>query len=408
MKSANILLLSCLFLFLTGRPCLAVSPGPATEDFRWAATVLLAKNDMSYTSVRLTPPIIGHANPDLSDIRLMAGGQAVPYFINSYAVTGSLTVMTYELAPADSYNRDSFQYLDYKLSSEYSDDITATALHIAAAGQFVKDIALYGSYDGTHWDFIKNDSVYQVEGGRKLSVSLLPGEKYTRYRLRLSGNQEPVSFSRVWLEYNLDTVSKDYFVETLTPAMSVRQEGKTTVVALDGLKNLTLSEIELQTGDMFKREVYVNGSARTLYNLVFAGGGYRDLTIPMNGYQCLSDRLELQIHNGDDLPIQPDAVAVSYLAYDVVFQNTQTPVTLYFGGDEHSAPPRYDIMSYKEYILAEGYSRSAVGEISESPVFSTEEEETAAPDYTPLFNITIVAAAVLLTAVLVTRLKKIK
>jgi hypothetical protein len=196
------------------------------------------------------------------------------------------------------------------------------------------------------------------------------------------------------------------FTETLTPAMSVRQDGKTTVIGLDGLRNLTLSEIEIKTDDMFKRNVYVNGHAYTLYNLVFGSGSYRDLTVPMNGYMCLSDQLDILIDNGDDAPIEIDSVSVSYTVYDAVFQNTRSPVTLYLGDDAISGPPRYDIINYKEHIIAEGYGISGIGEISEQSVES--EKVPITPDYTMLFNIIIVVAAVLLAVLLIIQLKKVK
>jgi hypothetical protein len=287
-----------------------------------------------------------------------------------------------------------------------ADDIVATSINVESSGQFAKDVALYGSRDGTHWEFAGSGSIFQVEGSRKLSMPLRPEGKHTWYRFRISGNQEPVSFSRVWLEHSLDIVSRNSFAETFAPAMSARQDGKSTVIALDGLKNLALSEIVIETDSMFKRNVHANGSAHALYNLVFGEERYRDLTMPMGGFQCPSDRLELRIDDGDDAPISVDSVLVSYLAYDVVFQNTGLPVTLYFGNGEILAPPRYDISGYKEHILAEGYGRASIGEIAERPAKLS--EESGAPDYTALFNATIIVAAVLLAAVLATRLKNVK
>ncbi|MDR1061015.1 MAG: hypothetical protein LBL83_07375, partial [Clostridiales bacterium] len=89
-----------------------------------------------------------------------------------------------------------------------------------------------------------------------------------------------------------------------------------------------------------------------------------------------------------------------------VFQNTGLPVTLYFGNGAISAPPRYDIASYKEHVLAEGYGKAGIGEISERPAKLS--KESGAPDYTALFNATIIAAAVLLAALLLMRLKNVK
>jgi len=383
--------------------CYAADLSP--QGFLYSAPVTTG-NGQTYTSVRLTPEIINESQSDLSDLLLMSDGQPLPYFINGYSVSQSESITEYRMVLSDSYEKDSFQYLDYKLQEEPADDIIATSLHMTATGQFAKEISLYGSYDGLHWDFVRDDSIHQVDGSRKLSVELLPKEKYTWYRFRISGNQEPVTFDRVWLEYRVDVASKNFFVETLSPGMAVEQDEKATVVILSGLKNLELSEIELKTDSMFKRNVYINGSPHVLYNLTFGSKSYRDLTIRLNGYQCRSDQLEIRIENGDDTPIQLDSISVSYLAYDIIFQNTQNPITLYFGNVEIARPPQYDIAGYRENILAEGYGSSAIGEIIELPAEPS--KNTDAPDYTMVFNIVIVLVAVLLAVILIIRLKKVK
>ena len=389
-------------LFFVSTTCLADTD--TNESFQYSAP-LTTEASQNYTSVRLTPEIINKSDDNLSDLLLISNEQAIPYFINSHSIAKNSSVSTYNMEMADSYVKDSFQFLDYKISDEYSSDIIATSINFKAYGQFVKDIDFYGSYDGITWVFIKSDSIYQVNEGSNLSIKLFPTEKYTWYRFRIHGNQEQISFDNVWLEHSLDIISRDSFVETLTPEITIEEDSKTTVVTLSGLKNIVLSEIEIKTDSMFKRNIYVNGASHTLYNLAFENKHYRELTIPMAGYQCDSDTLELRISNGDDAPIKIDSISISYLAYDIVFQNTPEPVTLYFGNNEISTPPQYDIIRYKEHVLAEGYGKASIGEISQ---LSTEDIKESNVDYTMIFNITVVAVAILLAAVLIVRIKKVK
>ena len=389
-------------LFFVSTTCLADTD--TNESFQYSAP-LTTEASQNYTSVRLTPEIINKSDDNLSDLLLISNEQAIPYFINSHSIAKNSSVSTYNMEMADSYVKDSFQFLDYKISDEYSSDIIATSINFKAYGQFVKDIDFYGSYDGITWVFIKSDSIYQVNEGSNLSIKLFPMEKYTWYRFRIHGNQEQISFDNVWLEHSLDIISRDSFVETLTPEITIEEDSKTTVVTLSGLKNIVLSEIEIKTDSMFKRNIYVNGASHTLYNLAFENKHYRELTIPIAGYQCDSDTLELRISNGDDAPIKIDSISISYLAYDIVFQNTPEPVTLYFGNNEISTPPQYDIIRYKEHVLAEGYGKASIGEISQ---LSTEDIKESNVDYTMIFNITVVAVAILLAAVLIVRIKKVK
>ena len=402
MKKVKNFILSCAFCVLMSYMGFAATQMP--QGFRYTVPVI-AQEEGTYTSVRLTPQIINKLNSDFSDLLFWSENQAVPYFIHGYSLSKSESTTEYEMVLSDAYVKDSFQYLDYKLSEESSDDIVATSLQMISLGQFSKEIALYGSYDGIHWDFVREDSIHQVDGSRKLFVELRPEEKYTWYRFRISGNQEPVTFEQVWLEYRVDVAAKNFFVETLSPDMEIRQEEKTTVVILSGLKNLEISEIEFETDSMFKRNVYVNGKPHELYNLTFGSENYRDLTINLDGYQCLSDELEIRIENGDDMPIQLSSVSLSYLAYDVIFQNTRNPIVLYFGNDE-AEKPRYDIAAYKENILSQGYSKANIGEMIELPAETPDEADKT--DYTTIFNVVIIVVAVSLAAVLLVRIKKIK
>ena len=394
--------LFCFMLFFVSTACLADTG--TSDNFQYSAPLTTELNQ-NYTSIRLTPEIINKSDNNLSDLLLVSNEQAIPYFINSYSIAKNTSVSTYNMEMADSYIKDSFQFLDYKMSDEYSSDIIATSISFQALGQFVKDMDIYGSYDGVNWVFIKKDSIYQVNEGSNLSIKLFPMEKYTWYRFRIHGNQEQISFDRVWLEHSLDTISRDSFIETLTPEITIKEDNKITIITLNGLKNIVLSEIEIKTDSMFKRNIYVDGASHTLYNLAFGNKHYRELTIPMAGYQCNSDTLELRISNGDDAPIKIDSISVSYLAYDIVFPNTQEPVTLYFGNKEISIPPQYDIIRYKEHVLAEGYGKASIGEISQ---LSTEDVKKSNIDYTMIFNITVVAVAILLAFILIVRIKKVK
>jgi hypothetical protein len=157
---------------------------------------------------------------------------------------------------------------------------------------------------------------------------------------------------------------------------------------------------------MFKRDVTYSGSNdfKTLYQLNFKNSQYKDLTIPLDGYQEQKEDGELTISNGDDKPIQIKKIVIRRLVEELVFDGSKaTSFILKFGNPSITEPPSYDVASYKENIILEGYDLLKIGEIKAEPL----PPPPPKPKETKwLFNIIIVVVAILIGFILLMRIKK--
>lgn len=368
-----------------------------------AHTAPIATEGTGYTAVRLTPGVYNNANGDLSDLLIQdEKGAAVPYFIR----TGSQTTYTessqYPLELINSYVKDDAFYFDYRLHTLPDQDIVATSIVFTSKDTFAKEIDLLGSYDNLNWTPVQQDNLYQIDGVSKLELTLNEPQKYTHYRLRLGNNLEQIAFTSATLHYSVETVERNFSLQSLTPAFTVQEEGKQTLVTLSGIKHLPLAQIVLDTDSQFKRNVTVLGVSKQLYNLSFDGVAYRDLAIPMQRYQSGQDTITVAIDNYDDAPIAIKGVTVVYYADDLIFKNTGGSYTLVFSGDPTAQAPIYDIASYQSEIVQGSLASAKLGAVT----LSQAPEPPKEPDYQLWFNVVLLAITAILGVVLILRLRK--
>ena len=359
----------------------------------------------TYKSVRLTPQIYQHANADLSDLALLDDkGESVTYFIHSYDRTVQENKAVYPMEFIDSYVKDDAFYFDYRVWPLPDSDVAADSVSFTTQNAgFAKPVAVYGSYDAIHWEYIQDDMLYTVDGNTKLSLMFHTPQKYTHYRFRLANNLERIAFETVQLERNDLLQETSRFVEQLSPTFRTEEKGQQTHIYIEGLKHLRLEQLTLHTDSMFQRSVHTLGTQRELYRLTFDGTTYEDTTLPLGGRQVAENVLEVTIDNYDDKPITINSVTVRYYADDLVFAGGDSrSFTLAFSGDSTATAPVYDIASYQTQILQAGTDQLTVGKVEIEQV----QQPQAEADYTLIFNCVIVAVAVLLGVLLLLKLRK--
>ena len=393
-------------VFLSVLLCVTVFSAFAADAPSYTATI---KNsgEGRFKAVRLTPDIYNKTNSDLSDLRIKdSAGEPVPYFIRSdggseYETTGQ----SHAMSLINAYTRDDSFYFDYVVSSIPTHDIIATSIVFTTINTgFAKNIEVFGSYDNIHWEFVQNDSLYKIDNKEKLNIEFYNIQKYTHYRFKLANNLERISFDSVTLLYNTTTQERIYFVEEILPAFSVEERDNTTYIYIEGLKNLRLADITINTDSMFQRMVSVPiGINKELYNLTFGDTTYTDTTLFFDRRISYDDTFELIIRNNDDRPINIIGIIARYYADDLVFENSGSDgYTLFFGADNTLAAPVYDIERYKDEIIKEDIDRLEITEI----LFAEPIETPEPRDYSLFFNIAIITVAAVLGVILLLKLKK--
>ena len=390
-----ILILICSGVF-------AVSP----EDKNSGAAILNGSGKNKYKSIRLVPEIYRRANRGLSDLRIKDDkNEDVPYFIYSGNQLKRETNRQAFMTLINSYTKDDSFYFDYRVRNIPESDILATSIEVTTKKTgFAKNIELYGSYDNTNWEFLQKDILYNVDNKIKLDIQFRKLQKFTHYRFKLGNNLEKIHFESVTLVHNYVVQENIYFIENILPAFNVTEEDRRTVVHIEGMRNLRLAAITIDTDSMFKRTVdapFMIGGE--LYNLSFNDISFTDTTIPYNGQIADSDDFIITINNGDDKPINVNGISVNYYADELVFaDNGSENYTLFFGTNDAVTAPVYDIARYKNEILKGDIDRLEIKKIN----LEVKDEESERYDFTVIFNIVVVAVAVLLGLLILLRLRK--
>jgi hypothetical protein len=202
-----------------------------------------------------------------------------------------------------------------------------------------------------------------------------------------------------------------FFVETVIPGFSIEKGNRRTDIVIEGLKNLRLCDVTIDTDSMFKRMARTaDGTQKEIYNLLLNGASYTDTTIPLHRHISRDAAYMITIADGDDKPIKINGVIVRYYADDIVFGGKTGEIyTLEFGRDAVNTPPVYDIERYKNDILRGPMDKVAIGEINyvyAAEIVSAEKIPDAERDYKVVFNIVIVIVTLLLGIVILVTLKR--
>ena len=375
----------------------------STTVFAHTATIQM-NGESKYKALRLTPEIYNTANADLSDILIKdSDGENVPYFINTGFEKIYEDKTSHPLRLINSYTKDESFYFDYTIENKPKSDVEATSIELFTdTDSFAKSIELYGSHDNINWEFIQNDKIYNIDGKSKLFVEFSAPQKYTHYRFELVNNLERISFSSAKLVHNAETHEKGYFIESISPNFTVEEKGKETLIKISGLKNLRLCDVEIHSNSTFKRNARAPfAGTKEIYNLSLNEITYTDMVIPLHQIISEEETYTITISNNDDKPVDISGITVRYYADEVVFESDSTKVyMLDFGADDTKTAPVYDIVRYKDEILKGTIDRVSIGTAN----YDTKPQPLQR-DYSFIFNIVVVAVAVLLGILILLRLK---
>jgi hypothetical protein len=359
-----------------------------------------------YKSLRLIPQVYNASHSRLIDLLIKdPSGEPAPYFINSSLRETNTSRETYPLILIDSYIKDDYFFFDYKLAEERVSDTIATSIEFTTRNSgFAKSVDVFGSHDGIYWEYTQNDTLYSVEGKSKLAVNFIRPKKFTHYRFRLANNLEQISFQSVNLVYSIELSQEIWFIESFIPGYTVESEDKMTKITIEGLKNLRLCDLTIESDSMFIRNVRApEGIQKELYHLTINDMVYNDVTLPLNRYIARNEKFTVVIEDGDDRPINIKNITVRYYADDLIFEGqTGKTYTLEFGRDSIKNAPVYDISRYKNEILKGPIDILSLGALR----YTEPEPERESIPLKIIFNIVVILVALLLGALIVLRLKK--
>ena len=404
-KKAAMILSTLILMNMTAMAALAQAQTDAETTIETYAATTSVEGDNRYKAIRLTPLVYNLTNSNLSDILVKdSKGENVPYFIHEGSRSSSTITESTSLALINAYLFEDDYYFDYKLAVDTDRDTISTSIEFSTYHtNFAKELEVYGSYDNIHWDYIKRDSLFSVDGKDKLYIDFWQPLKYTHYRLKLGNNLEQISFDSAQLVYSVELSEDVYLLGSLQADFTIKSEDGVTTITVEGLQNLRLCDITIQTNSMFMRNVSAGSwRQKELYNLSFNDTSYSDTKIPLYWDIPLDEKYVITIYDGDDRPIEIDGILATYYGADVIFEGSaRETYTLEFGRDPTKTAPVYDIGRYRNEILKGPIDRGTIQTIN-----LLEIEIPQVRDYRVVFNVVIVVVTFLLGTVLVLKLRQ--
>jgi len=391
-------------------PPIATSLEAAVPNNLYIIDIVLS-GTQQHKAIAISPEILNRAGSSAIRIVERESGNEVPFFVHSAAEISS-SLHTMQLNPIGEAIYDEYYHLDFEMEIRRPIDPLVSHLLLRASQNrdFLKNITVLGSYDGQNWIELASALVYQVSSAAQHEIYLNGIHRYRYYRLKVPTPQEFIEFSGVGY-VDSERLEQVPFISYADAIFEMESRNGSTIVTITGvygtnatMQNLRVTEIRLETDTIFMREFRpltqstVVTQGFTLYNLFFMDMFLSNTRIPFPGSPQTST-ISFSIIDYDNRPIDISRITVEYITQYLVFRAEEgMEYALIFGGELHR--PRYDIENFRDLILAEGYDQVHFG--GTSRLLETLVHETSVyRDYNLLFNIAIIAAAILLTGIVV-------
>jgi hypothetical protein len=401
---------------------------------RWAvlALVLLAGSSPSYFKYRrairapaasaqhyfvVDESIWQHARPDLSDLRLYAAQNEIPYKLTVESGGTETEQKQFRvLQPATVAAKTQFM-LDMSGLEEY-DRINLKL----ATKNFVAHASVEGQDDlhGPHWAVLGTTTLYDLSDeklGNNTTLQI-PLSAFKYLRVTVDGSVKPAD-----VESGTAGVTRAQKAVWRELAATVKQEqrGRDTVLSFEISPNIPVERLNISVDPAqknFRRAISVQNGAQ-----LSAVGEISRIHMLRNGQKVDVEQTSLElcgacagnsaspgtrslqfvIHNGDDQPLAISAARLQQFERRIYLEADSSQLLLYYGDDRRTAP---------EYDYAKLFQKDAHVE----PVALSNEEPNSAytgrPDDRPwserhpaVLWITIIAAVLILGSIAVRSLK---
>lgn len=345
---------------------LLVAPLEAADSLsKWLCSGEIGLNgDSNYKAFFLDDLVYRYAARDLSDLRIVdENGTFVPYLIQSGLATKEVAENIYHSMLQKTFPKRNSLYFDFAivLPKRNIDPIGTVLRFQLPKAEFLKEVDVYGSYDGKAWEYIVHDQLYMVRNLIKNEIQLGQPEKYGFYRIVVLNNPERLKINGLdlidrkavanWSDFERETKLKyqlkhgqDYSM--LTIKNPDRLKIKRILVNADGNFRRTY-QITRGSGD----EVVIKTGE--IYDFRFKDYAVTKTDIDLSDRPDSNSTLGLKITNYDDPPLKINEITIRYYIDKVIFEDTGSrSYRLYFGNSK-ADKPRYDMEYFQAYLEKE-------------------------------------------------------
>lgn len=317
------------------------------QQFKYKATVN-RPDSAGFYKIVLTPSFIAKAKADLSDVRLMHNKTQIPYIIKTE--TG-YTENTFTEFPIIDRRREADSLTHVICRNTNVQQVNELFITIGNT-EANRSVSISGSNDSLRWYIIKENVPIERNFGQNtqfIQAITLPATSYRFYNISIDGkNLVPVDI----LKAGIRTAEARRGAQTMLarPAITVGNSGNRSQVdiAFNDTYHIDEINVNISAPRYFSRNVRVLAGDSTAELL-----GYYNLSsekpapVPLN-YK--SNRLHLQIENGDNPPLTIDSItAFQYNKYVIAYMEAGNTYEL-FTGDSSLNAPVYDLSTFADKI----------------------------------------------------------
>ena len=293
-----------------------LAAGLDTTRWQYQAPIQFSQRSKGIASARFTRDIYVHSRPDLADLRVVRGGEEVPYLIE--ARRGATENSEFEPVVLD---RSVVPARGLQLTLDLGAHPKHTRVRITTGEtNFRQKVRIETSNDNRAWALVRSDGyIFDFsQGDRHVAVLSVdyPTSTMRYVRVTISGWTKTDAARQVWSAYHRERPAEREIMDTITPQRSEDRDTKASILLLD-LKQAGVSydRIRLETGGVpfYRAAELETGTDSKTWHFAASGTIYQTAieSSPALAFGERHDRyLRLRIFNGDDRPIPVKNVMV--------------------------------------------------------------------------------------------------
>lgn len=399
-----------IYFFLS---ILIVSPVFAKDqlkDWNGQADIELQGNHR-YKSVFIDKIIYQYAADDLRDLRIVDHQKKfIPFLIEEGRFSDTQNETYYDSVRIKVFTKKNRTYFDFKMTPlQKNVDIAGNKLVFEIPEfNFLKNIQLFGSYDGLKWEYLTAEQLYRVNQLKKNTINLSQTEKFLFYRLMIQDNAENIMISDLNLvDYRIRKDWGHFQRKTKLP-YKIKNNAQDTTITFQNRHHLRIAALKLTVDGNFQRkyqlyqkdskgdDIYLDSGE--IYHLNFKNININSSEIDIKKSPNSAEQLSLKILNHDNLPLKIESIEILYFVDKLIFEATgQSPYLIYFGNPKANKP-QYDMEKYRKYLLAE--EQDKVKLLNFQVQDNKANDQPLLKNQQLIFNIVIVMIALILVVLL--------
>jgi len=323
----------------------------ALDTTRWqiGAAIQVPPGSTGIASVKLTRDIYVRSLADLADLRVVRGGEEIPYLIEIR--TGSVEFR--EIEPAV-INQSVIPGRGLQLTLDLGSHLRHSRIRISTAEtNFRQRVRIETSNDERSWAIARDDSyIFDFSHGDRHMALLTvdyPVSTMRYVRVTVLGWMKTKAVRQVWSAYRNERPAEREVMATVQPQRSEDPQMKSSVLLVDLKQSgIPYDCVRVEAGPShYFRAVELETSADAKDWRFVAGGTIFQTESDSSQSLTFSERhdqyLRLRIFNGDDQPVPVNNIALEDTLRLLKFRLAAAGPFYLFTGNPEAKAPSYDL-----------------------------------------------------------------